>query len=192
MAAGQDIVPAICFSGERAGNGGTFVYLETVGGGSGGTAAIDGMDGVQVHMTNTSNLPIEALEYEYGLLVEEYALIPDSGGAGTHRGGLGIARQIRAVADGIVFSARSDGHVFPAPGLRGGGEGRTARLIRNPGSDGEEALSSKIAGITLAAGEKRTPRDSGRRRLRRAASARSDLAGRRHAGRQSVGESGRE
>ena len=153
LAAGQDSVPAICFSGMRPGGGGPFVYLETVGGGAGATPHGDGMDGVQVHMTNTSNLPIEALEQEYGLMVDEYALIPDSGGAGAHRGGLGIARQVRAVTDGIVFSARSDGHVFPAPGLEGGKEGRTARLIRNPGSDREETLSSKIAGIALAPGE---------------------------------------
>ena len=153
LAAGQDSVPAICFSGTRPEGGGQFVYLETVGGGAGATPLTDGMDGVQVHMTNTSNLPIEALEHEYGLMVDDYALIPDSGGAGAHRGGLGIARQVRAVTDGIVFSARSDGHVFPAPGLKGGREGRTARLIRNPGTDREETLSSKVAGITLAPGE---------------------------------------
>ena len=153
LAAGQDIVPAICFSGTRPEGGGQFVYLETVGGGAGATPLADGMDGVQVHMTNTSNLPIEALEHEYGLLIDEYALIPDSAGAGAHRGGLGIARQVRAATKGIVFSARSDGHLFPAPGLKGGREGRTARLIRNPGTDREELLSSKIAGITLTAGE---------------------------------------
>ena len=153
LAAGQDIVPAICFSGARPEDGGPFVYLETVGGGGGATPFGDGMDGVQVHMTNTSNLPIEALEHEYGLLIDEYALIPDSGGAGARRGGLGIARQVRAVDEGIVFSARSDGHVFPAPGLAGGREGRCARLLRNPGSEREEVLSSKVAGITLAADE---------------------------------------
>ena len=153
LAAGQDSVPAMCFSGTRPEGGGQFVYLETVGGGAGATPRADGMDGVQVHMTNTSNLPIEALEHEYGLMIDEYALIPDSGGVGTHRGGLGIARQVRAATEGIVFSARSDGHVFPAPGLKGGREGRTARLIRNPGTDREEALSSKVAGITLSAGE---------------------------------------
>ena len=153
LAAGQDSVPAMCFSGTRPEGGGQFVYLETVGGGAGATPRADGMDGVQVHMTNTSNLPIEALEHEYGLMIDEYALIPDSGGVGTHRGGLGIARQVRAATEGIVLSARSDGHVFPAPGLKGGREGRTARLIRNPGTDREEALSSKVAGITLSAGE---------------------------------------
>jgi N-methylhydantoinase B len=153
MAAGHDIVPAICFAGRRQNDDSPYVYLETVGGGAAGMAVKDGMDGVQLHVTNTSNLPAEALETEYRLLVDEYALVPDSSGAGAHRGGLGIARQIRAMEDGVVFSARSDGHVFPAPGAEGGRDGRPARLLRNPNSNREERLNSKVAGITLSRGE---------------------------------------
>ena len=59
-----------------------YVYLETLGGGFGGRAAKDGTDGVQVHITNTSNLPVESIEMEYPLLVESYGLIEDSGGPG--------------------------------------------------------------------------------------------------------------
>ena len=70
----------------------------------------DGMEAIHVHLTNTSNLPAEALENEYPLLVDEYALVSDSGGAGRYRGGLGIARQIRAVVPGTIFSVRSDSH----------------------------------------------------------------------------------
>ena len=153
MAASLDSVPAIIFSGERRRGDGTFVYLETMGGGVGARGAADGMDGVHVHVTNTSNLPAEALENEYALLVEEYALVEGSGGAGRHRGGQGIARQIRATRDGIVFSARSDGHKAGAPGLFGGLSGGKARLLRNPGTNREEELSSKTANLVLAAGE---------------------------------------
>ena len=113
----------------------------------------DGMEAIHVHVTNTSNLPAEALENEYPLLVDEYALVADSGGAGRHRGGLGIARQIRAMRDGIVFSVRSDGHLLGAPGLAGGEPGGTARLVRNSGTERAEELSSKTASIALAAGE---------------------------------------
>ena len=67
-----------------------YVYLETLGGGFGGRFTKDGKDGVQVHITNTSNLPVEAIEVEYPLLVESYCLIEDSGGAGKFRGGMGI------------------------------------------------------------------------------------------------------
>ena len=153
QAASHDVVPAIIFSGPRRGGEGEFVYLETMGGGMGARVDADGMEAIHVHLTNTSNLPAEALENEYSLLVDEYALVADSGGAGAHRGGLGIARQIRATRDGIVFSVRSDGHVLGAPGLSGGKQGGTARLIRNFGTDQQEELSSKTASIVLAAGE---------------------------------------
>lgn len=153
MAASLDSVPVIIFSGERRLRDGTFVYLESMGGGVGARHDSDGMDGVHVHVTNTSNLPAEALENEYALLVDEYALVEGSGGAGRHRGGMGIARQIRATRDGVIFSARSDGHRAGAPGLFGGLPGGTARLLRNSGTPQEEELSSKAANLVLKAGE---------------------------------------
>ena len=153
MAAGHDIVPAIVYSGPRPADGEPFVYLETVGGGGGATLDADGMEAIQMHMTNTSNLPAEALEHEYCLRVVEYALVEDSGGAGTRRGGLGIAREIAATRDGIVFSARSDGHETGAPGLDGGGEGARARMLYRRRNGAEEELSSKPSRIVLSAGE---------------------------------------
>ncbi len=62
----------------RSGDG--YVYLETLGDGMGARPMKDGKDRVQIHITNTSNLPVEAIETEYPLLVEEYSLVPDSGG----------------------------------------------------------------------------------------------------------------
>ena len=153
MAAGHDSIPAIVFSGERRGGAGPFVYLETVGGGSGARWDSDGMDEVHVHLTNTSNLPAEALEHEYPLLVDEYALVPDSGGAGARRGGVGIARQISAMQDDIIFSIRSDSHVIGAPGVFGGKEGGTADLIRNADGQDRESLTSKVSHIELRAGD---------------------------------------
>jgi len=142
------------FSGRWRERAGHFVYLETLGGGVGARFDADGMDAVHVHMTNTSNLPVEALENEYPLMMDEYAMIPDSGGAGRTRGGLAIAKQIRAVGPGIVFSARSDSHtVGVAAGVDGGGDGRRARLIRNFGTPQAEELFSKTANIALAPGD---------------------------------------
>ncbi|OZI25892.1 5-oxoprolinase [Bordetella genomosp. 9] len=154
MASGNDCCPAIVFSGKWSTRPGQFVYLETLGGGAGARHDSDGMDAVHVHMTNTSNLPVEALENEYPLLMDEYAMIPDSGGAGRTRGGLAIAKQISALVPGIVFSARSDSHtVGVATGVDGGLEGRRARLVRNHGTDRQEELFSKTANIVLDAGE---------------------------------------
>ncbi len=72
-----------------------YVYLETIGGGFGARATKDGMDGVQIHITNTSNLPVECLEVEHPLIVERYELVNNSGGPGTWRGGMGIHRRVR-------------------------------------------------------------------------------------------------
>jgi N-methylhydantoinase B len=149
----DDVLPAMVFSGTLPRGNAAYVYLETLGGGGGAGHAVDGMDGIQVHVTNTANLPVEALENEYPLMVDEYALIDDSGGAGRRRGGLGLARQLHALVDGTVFSARTDGHVHVAKGAFGGGDGRPGRLLRNPGTADEVPLASKVSHVVLKAGE---------------------------------------
>jgi N-methylhydantoinase B len=153
MASGFDDLPTMVFSAAHAKRAGTYVYLETIGGGGPATGRTDGMNAVQVHVTNTSNLPIEALENEYALRVDEYALVERSGGAGKFRGGLGIARQITSLQDGTIFSARSDGQKHPATGVAGGGDGKPARLYLNYGQAGQEALSSKVTHLTLNYGD---------------------------------------
>jgi N-methylhydantoinase B len=153
MASSHDSVPAMVFSGQRRDGRGTYVYLETLGGGNGARYDCDGMDGIHVHVSNTSNLPAEALEHEYDLLVDEYAFVEDSGGAGHHRGGCGLARQIRVLKDGIIFSVRSDSHIVTAPGVFGGCDGHTARLVQNHGRPDEQLLGSKVAHIEMKAGE---------------------------------------
>jgi N-methylhydantoinase B len=153
LASSNDVLPAIVFSGKHRRNGRTYVYLETLGGGAGARLGRDGMDGIQVHVTNTSNLPVEALENEYPLLVEEYGLVANSGGAGASRGGLGIARQIRVLEDHTVFGCRSDSHLTQAEGVFGGEPGRPGRLVRNPGRPEEEVLPSKVSRLVLKSGE---------------------------------------
>ena len=100
-----------------------YVYLETIGGGAGARSYKDGGDGVQVHVTNTSNLPIESLEKEYPLLIERYELVPDSGGAGTWRGGLGLHRVYRGLDHAAQFSGQGERCVHHPWGLFGGGPG---------------------------------------------------------------------
>jgi N-methylhydantoinase B len=154
MASGNDVVPAIVFSGELRQRSGYYVYLETLGGGAGARHDGDGMHAVHVHMTNTSNLPVEALENEYPLRVDEYALVTDSGGPGRHCGGMGIARQIRTLVANTVFSVRSDSHVTGVPtGVFGGHDGRRARLVRNHATAVAQVLYSTVARIEMAAGD---------------------------------------
>jgi N-methylhydantoinase B len=107
-----------------------YVYLETLGGGFGGRFTKDGKDGVQVHITNTSNLPVESIEMEYPLLVESYGFVPDSGGAGKYRGGLGLRRVVRPVGHTMTFSGQGERFVNRPWGLFGGGSGGTGKFTR--------------------------------------------------------------
>jgi len=153
MASGNDIMASTLYAGPRSRRAGLFVYVETIGGGGGARADADGQDGIHVHITNTSNLPAEALEIEYDLLVDEYALIPDSGGAGRFRGGLGIARQIRALKPGMVCHLRVDGSKTGSAGLQGGGEGGRGAVVKNHGRNSAETAPPKSANNVMAVGE---------------------------------------
>jgi N-methylhydantoinase B len=114
-------------------DGELWVYLETIGGGSGARRTKDGLDGVHVHMTNTSNLPVEALEGEYPLTLLRYELVDGSGGAGRQRGGMGLRRVYRADA---ACRLRLDGaRLQSAPwGLEGGQPGGKGRFEFSPGT----------------------------------------------------------
>ena len=153
MASCNDSTSATSVSGYHPRRKTTYVYPESMGGGAGAFFDRDGMDAVHVHTVNSTNLPVEAMELEYPLLLDEYCFVEDSGGAGRHRGGMGMARQIRVLADNTTFSARSDAHIIPAPGVFGGKASNTTRITRNPGTEREEVLHSKASGLTLQAGE---------------------------------------
>ena len=114
----------ISFIGRRT-DGTFWGYVETIGGGAGARPDKDGLDGVHVHMTNTSNLPVEALETEYPLTLVRYELVEGSGGAGTFRGGMGLRRIYRANDESRVRFDISRIHSSPW-GLGGGGEGGRA------------------------------------------------------------------
>ena len=153
-AAGNGANAAMVFSGVDPGRGGFYVYLETIGGGAGGAARADGLDGVQVHVTNTSNLPVECLETEYPLLVDEYALVEESGGAGRRRGGMGIRRAIEVLGHEASFLGSLDRARFAPWGLGGGKPGGRGAILLNPGRPDERALPSKVWGFRLAPGDR--------------------------------------
>jgi N-methylhydantoinase B len=152
VAASNGAVSGVYFLGYRE-DGRYYAYIETLGGGMGASAHGDGADGVQVHTTNTSNLPVEALELEYPMLVERYELAPDSGGPGRHRGGLGIVRQYRVLTDDVRVRTKGDRNVIAPWGLQGGLCGGRCRVIRNAGTPQEEELSPKEYDVLLKAGE---------------------------------------
>jgi N-methylhydantoinase B len=149
---GANTTAVISGTDPRTGRG--YVYLETLGGGAGGRATKDGKDGVQVHITNTSNLPIEAIETEYPLRVEEYGLIEDSGGPGRHRGGMGLRRVIRPVGHTCDFNGAGERFSHQPWGLFGGGAGASGQFLHLDAAGTATALANKPSGIRLGAGER--------------------------------------
>ena len=129
-----------------------YVYLETLGGGFGGRFSKDGKDGVQVHITNTSNLPVESIEMEYPLLVESYGFVPDSGGAGKYRGGLGLRRVVRPVGHTMTFSGQGERFVNKPWGIFGGGSGGTGKFVKLSGGN-EVPLPTKPANLEVKSSE---------------------------------------
>lgn len=109
-----------------------FAYYETIGGGAGAGPEADGAGGIHVHMSNTRNTPVEALEYTFPLRVKRYALRPNSGGSGKHHGGDGITRSIQFLAP-VNATVNSERRERPPYGLYGGNPGQKGQnwLIRD-------------------------------------------------------------
>jgi len=128
-AAGNGSCAVASFSGQRA-DGKPWVYLETIGGGGGARPQADGLSGIHVHMTNTSNLPVEAMEMEYPLTLLRYELVNDSAGAGASRGGMGLRRSYRAESPCWLRVESSRWQSRPW-GLAGGGAAAGSTILLN-------------------------------------------------------------
>ncbi|MFN2138057.1 MAG: hydantoinase B/oxoprolinase family protein, partial [Candidatus Promineifilaceae bacterium] len=129
-AASQGTMNNFTFGGVYKGR--PFAYYETIGGGAGAGPKSSGGDGLHVHMSNTLNTPVEALEYDFPIQVTAYCLRRGSGGRGQQRGGDGIVRRIRfnTAAEATLTTERR--RLAPY-GLSGGQDGSPGvnRLIRN-------------------------------------------------------------
>ncbi|MFC2172771.1 hydantoinase B/oxoprolinase family protein [Acidobacteriota bacterium] len=125
-AASQGTMNNLTIGGYDRGRKKRFAYYETIGGGMGARPGLNGLDAVHVHMTNTLNTPVEALEFAYPLRIERYAIARGTGGSGQWRGGNGIERDMRLLssARGTVLSERRAIAPF---GLQGGAPGRMGK-----------------------------------------------------------------
>jgi N-methylhydantoinase B len=122
-----------------------FTYYETSAGGMGARPGLDGISGVQTHMTNSLNTPIEALEYTYPFRVRRYALRHGSGGAGQFQGGDGLIREIELLADAQV-TLLAERRRFAPYGLHGGRDGTPGRAsVTHPESTEEMQLPGKFS-----------------------------------------------
>ncbi len=122
---------------------GEFAYYETLAGGEGALPFRAGMSGVHTHMTNTLNTPVEALELAYPLRVEEYRLREGSGGEGRFRGGEGLRRSVRFLAERGTLSIISDRRKHAPRGIFGGHDALPGRNLLRRG-DEEIPLPSKV------------------------------------------------
>ena len=107
-----------------------FTYYETLAGGQGACPDADGPSAIHVAMSNTLNTPIEALETEFPLRVRELSLRRDSGGAGRHRGGDGIVRELEALT-AMDFTLITERRRHPPRGGNGGGDGAPGLNLHN-------------------------------------------------------------
>ena len=112
----------------------------------------DGINGHRVHMGNTMNVPIEAIEASYPIRIVAYQLIPDSGGRGKFRGGCGVRRVYEALESGVRFSVLCERSLYPAWGLLGGRPGRNAYFYIEDPQGARTPLPSKVASMELPKG----------------------------------------
>lgn len=122
-AASQGTMNNLTIGGIDPRSGRPFAYYETLAGGHGASRAADGESAMHSHMTNTLNTPVEALEFAYPFQVTRYAIRDGSGGEGLHRGGDGLVREVRLLADAEV-TLLAERRQLPPYGLNSGGGGR--------------------------------------------------------------------
>jgi N-methylhydantoinase B len=143
---------SIILGGRSTYTGKGYVQYEIIGGGAGARSVKDGMSGVTVNQSNAKIAPVEIIESEFPTRVTRFELIPDSGGAGEFRGGLGIRREYLNLAD-ARFSIRSMKHVIPPSGCAGGSPGRRGDIWINPDTSEAKRLPTRYADYPLKQGD---------------------------------------
>ena len=150
--AGGPTTSGLLILGARMADGRWAVYYEVHGGGEGATTGKDGASAIRVHMSNVMNTPVEVVESEYPLMVEELALRPNSGGDGRHRGGLGFRRAYRVLGPDVTLTTMIERRIVPPYGLFGGEAAAPFRITLNPGTPRERDIRGKET-MKLAQGD---------------------------------------
>ena len=156
VTAGNGACTTTILAGDGAiGTDSVFIFHEVIAGGGGASRQSDGLSGVQVNMTNTSNMPIEATEMEFTkILARKYELKEDTGGAGERRGGLGIERELEVLQDNVLYTGLGDRHRFHPWGLAGGQEGGSGAFYQVRAKDGSVTrMGHKTTSLPLEKGD---------------------------------------
>jgi 5-oxoprolinase (ATP-hydrolysing) len=145
LAAAQGTMNNFTFGNQK------YQYYETICGGSGAGADFDGTDAVQTHMTNSRLTDPEVLEWRYPVLLKEFTIRPDSGGAGIYRGGNGVIRRLQ-FRESMTAAILSGHRSIPPFGLAGGKPGKVGSNWIELANGEIQPLDSR-AKINLKAGD---------------------------------------
>jgi len=129
-----------------------FIIVDMICGAWGGRPNKDGIEAVTNPSQNMSNTPVEILEAQHPIRIEEYALIPDSCGMGKYRGGLGIAREYRLLNEEATLQLRSDRMKFRPYGLAGGEPAAPTRNVLTRAGGAPQEMPGKFS-VTLRKGD---------------------------------------
>lgn len=147
-------INALSLAGHRT-DGSRWVMFSFFGGGLGGNPGTDGLSHANNPISTATIPPVEILEAAYPVLFTQWALRPDSAGAGTHRGGLGAVYEVEALTDASVSLLGERGKAAPF-GVAGGGAAALNRFAWQ-GPDGEEhspPMVSKVTDVAIRAGQR--------------------------------------
>jgi len=144
-AASAGTMSNLTIGGMDSRTGEPFTYYETTAGGMGARPGMDGISGVQTHMTNSLNTPVEALEYAYPFRVRRYGYREGSGGAGRFRGGDGLIREVEMLTD-VQVTLLAERRKFRPYGSQGGEDGAQGQAwIVRAGSTEKLVLPGKCS-----------------------------------------------
>ena len=152
-------INALSLAGHRS-NGARWVMFSFFGGGHGGHPEGDGLNHGNAPISTATIPPLEILEAAYPVAFTQWALRPDSGGVGKHRGGLGAIYEIELLEESATVFLFGERGKFPPPGVVGGGAGAMNKFAYQS-ADEETAfpdktppLASKITGVKLRRGQR--------------------------------------
>jgi N-methylhydantoinase B len=144
---------ALVLGGSDVDRNRVYVHYEIFSGGTGARSGKDGVSATAFHLSNCKTAPVEIIESEFPTRVERFEMIPDSGGPGQWRGGLGFARNYRILTEEVRFSMRTDKHSIEPWGTDGGKAGRKGCCTINPGTTDEKQLPSRFGDYCLRKGD---------------------------------------
>ncbi len=136
-------------AGRHPETGRWYSMYEIYNGGGGARPDRDGVSAQDDLVVNVMNTPVEAVESEFPLRIERYELVPDSGGPGKFRGGLGTLREWRVLSEEATVNIRTDRFKYGSPGLFGAHMAAPSRAVIRSGDEPDIPLRSKAAGLRL-------------------------------------------